>query len=834
MARTRMAPAGTLVDFLERSSDRFSERPALLYKHGLRYRSWSYARLWEETGQMASLLQQRGMSKGDRAVIWGPNCPQWVLAFFGCLRAGMVLVPLDVRSPADFVSRVLEKTEPRLIITSRLTPRDHLGAEAPELLLEEIEELYRGLPPPEEVDTSPEDLVEIMFTSGTTGDPKGVMLTHANLMANLEGASRYVPGNPSDRLLSILPLSHMFEQTGGLLMPLQCGANITYPTSRQPTILLKTMRERKTTLLLLVPQALDLLMKGIEREVARQGRQAVWRSSLRAAKVLPLRLRRLLFRKVHSRFGSALEVIFSGGAALDPQLGEKWSRVGMKIIQGYGATEAAPVISCHTMRSPRFDSAGLPLPNVDVRIADEDEIWVRGPNLTPGYWQAPEQTAEAFEDGWYKTGDVGFVDKHGFLHIRGRKKDMIVLASGQNVFPEDIEMVLKQHPAVKDAAVIGLPRSGGLEVHAAFITEEPEAMPQAVSWANAQLAEHQQVRGFTVWRDEDFPRTHTLKVKKGVLLEGLEGAGGGGEVESQAAPAQGGRGVRHLIAEVGELELEQVAADNTLGSDLNLDSLKRVELLSLIEEELGVYIDESAAGQSTTVAQLEELVDGQLQTSAAIPSFPTWPLSRWCGGLREVTQRVAVFPLVTLAYRPSVTGLENLDDLRPPVVFAVNHNAVKWDSLLLIKVLPSRWRSRLTFAAAAEVIFRNLWVGTIASFVANAFPLSRDTAIRPSLEHIGRLLDSEWNISIFPEGDQKVGDEMLPFQSGTGLLGVECRTPVVPIRLESGIPTPRSLRAQVLPWREPVAVRIGKALTFSQDTSYAEATAEIENAVRTL
>ena len=835
MERKLTPEAGTLVDFLEQSASRFGERPALLYKHGLRYRSWSYARLWEEAGQVASLLRQRGLDKGDRVVIWGPNCPQWVLAFFGCLRAGVIVVPLDMRSPADFVRRVLEKTQPRLAITSRLTPRDGIEPGVPELLLEEIEELYQGLPAPPEVNATAEDLVEVMFTSGTTGDPKGVMLSHINLLANLEGASRYVPGSPSDRLLSILPLSHMFEQTGGLLMPLRCGANITYPTSRQPTVLLKTMRERKVTLLLLVPQALDLFMKGIEREVARQGREVAWRSSLKIARLLPLEARRLLFRRVHGRFGNGLRVIFSGGAALDPQLGAKWDRVGMKVIQGYGATEASPVISCHTMRSPRFDSVGLPLPGVDVRIAEDGEIWVRGPNVTSGYWEAPEQTALAFEEGWYKTGDVGLVDKRGFLHIKGRKKDMIVLASGQNVFPEDIESVLKQHPAVKDAVVVGLPQNGDSEVHAAFITEEPETAPQVVFWANAQLAEHQQVRGFTIWPDEDFPRTHTLKVKKGIVLEELMGTTDRGpKALAQSTPSQESRGVRHLIAEVGELPLDQVTADKTLGSDLNLDSLKRIELLSLIEEEMGVYIDESTAGQATTVAQLEELVAGHLQTSAAIPRFHTWPLSGWCRALREMIQRAVVFPLLAAGYRPTVKGLENLDGLQPPVIFAVNHNAIQWDSLILIKALPRRWRTRLAFAAAAEITFGKLWLGVVASIVANAFPLYRDTAIRPSLEHIGRLLDAGWNIGIFPEGDQRVGEEMLPFQSGSGLLGVECRTPVVPVRLESGMPRPRKVRVEMLPWREPVTVRIGAAITFAPGTSYAEATSVIEEAVRTL
>ena len=461
----RATDSTDLVQFLQEAARRFGNRPALLSKLGFRYHRWSYTKLWEEAGQVASLLEQRGLKKGDRAVLWAPNCPQWVLAFFGCVRAGVIAVPLDMRSTADFVQLVASKTQPRLAFVSRLTPSGHEELGLSEVNLEELEELAQGMPPPQESDLTSEDLVEIMFTSGTTGDPKGVMLTHGNLMANMEAASEHVPGKPSDRLMSILPLSHMFEQMGGLFMALRSGAAVTYPTSRQPTILFKTMRERKVTLLLLVPRALELFMNGIEREVRRQGKERLWRWMMIIARYTPFRLRRLLFRRVHQRFGGSLKLVFSGGAALDPEMGAKWELLGLRIIQGYGATEVSPVISCHTRRRPRHDSAGMPLPGLDVEVSQDGELLVRGPSVTPGYWEAPEQTAAAFEHGWYKTGDQGLFDKQGFLHIKGRKKDMIVLASGQNVFPEDIEPIFKKHPSITDAVVVGLPRGAEVEVH---------------------------------------------------------------------------------------------------------------------------------------------------------------------------------------------------------------------------------------------------------------------------------------------------------------------------------------------------------------------------------
>ena len=462
----------TIVDFLHEATTQHGSRDALLIKPAFRYIRWSYDQLWEDSGRVATLIQRRGLVKGDQAILWGPNSPHWVLAFFGCLRAGVVLIPLDLRSAPDYVDRVISRTEPKLAFVSRLTPKEDVELGIPELYLEELESAIYGLPDPTPVTIHKNDLAEIMFTSGTTGDPKGVMLTHRNLTANIEGITQYISVARSSRLLSILPLSHMYEQMGGLFMALHSGASVTYPTSRQPTILARTMQERKVTTMLMVPQALELMMNGIEREVRRQGKERLWRILLKVAKHTPFALRRHLFRTVHKKFGGKLDLIVSGGASLDLDLGRKWELLGVKVLQGYGATEASPVISNHTMDERRPDSTGRPLPNVQVNISDQGEILAKGENITPGYYNAPEETAKAFENGWYKTGDLGYFDEDGFLHIQGRVKDMIVLPSGQNVFPQDIQNILVKHPSVVDAVVVGLPKGTSVEVHAALVLED--------------------------------------------------------------------------------------------------------------------------------------------------------------------------------------------------------------------------------------------------------------------------------------------------------------------------------------------------------------------------
>ena len=832
-ARASGTPAGdTVVDFLRGVVEKYGSRDALLFKPAFRYLRWTYSRLWDESGQVATLLQRRGLTKGDQVILWGPNSPHWVLIFFGCLRAGVIVVPLDLRSAPDYVARVVSRTEPKLAFTSRFTPKGEADLGVPEVAFEELEGAIAGLPEPEEVDIQRDDLAEIMFTSGTTGDPKGVMLTHRNLTANIEGISQYIFCDPSSRLLSILPLSHMYEQMGGLFVTLYYGASVTYPTSRQPTVLARTMRERKITIMLLVPQGLELLMNGIEREVARQGREALWNKLLKIAERLPFRLRRRLFRRVHKQFGGKLDFIVSGGAALDPDLGRKWELLGVKIVQGYGATEASPVISNHTIEGRRHDSTGRPLPNVEVRISEAGEILVRGENVTPGYWRAPEETAKAFDGDWYKTGDLGYFDDEGFLHIQGRVKDMIVLPSGQNVFPEDVQAVLTKHPRVKDATVVGLTRGSSVEVHAALILEDAGAAQEAVAWTNGQLAEQQRIRGFTVWSDEDFPRTHTLKVKKQIVIDTILGKI---QPEPPAAAPPGGRragGARsllHIIAEVSKRDVEDILDEAVLGDDLELDSLGRVELLSAVEAELGVYMDEGQVGPETTVRQLVDLVEEGSKNPPRL-SFPRWGMRWWCRMTRGALQRGVVFPFVALPYGLKVTGRERLEGITGPVLFASNHN-LGLDNPLIIKAVPIEWRRRMAIAGAANLWRNPVW-WIMNPLLGNGFPLAKEGSVRPSLENMGKIMDDGWSVLIYPEGELTVGGPIKPFMNGTGLVAVEGRIPVVPLRLHIhrlGTPT----RFPFLR-RGSVEVSFGEPLSFPPGTDYQDATAAIENAVKSL
>ncbi len=476
----------------------------------------TYADLRKRVEGFAGYLQQQQITPGDRLLIWCPSRIDWLIAYLGTLLVGMVVVPLDVSSKEDFLQRIAETTEARFLIT---TEKQYKGLKEPSLPLLDIDSL-----PQEDFDSTKvpsvneNDLAELVFTSGTTGQPKGVMLSHKNIVSNAHAALAVIDVRPSDRALSILPLSHMFELTIDIAL-LTAGASVLYARTLSPDTLLNLLGSQNVSVMVLVPQALQLFLNGIEREVRRQKREKAWETLHRIASYVPFGLRRFLFGAVHKRFGGHFRFFVSGGAYLSPKLGQRWENMGFRVIQGYGATECAPVIAATPTHEHNLVSVGKPLPGVDVRIADDKELLVHGPNVAMGYWKNPEATSFAFQDGWYHTGDLGTLDDKGNLYLKGRKKNLIVLANGMNVYPEDIENIFATIPGVKDAVVIGLTEDDkDPQVHGILLLDDASKAKAIVQQVNKQLASHQQVRGFTVWPDDDFPRTHTLKVKRQDVL----------------------------------------------------------------------------------------------------------------------------------------------------------------------------------------------------------------------------------------------------------------------------------------------------------------------------
>ena len=512
----------TITELLNTAVEHFGSRTAFIEPAGeARMISLTYGDLLEQVRGFAGYLQGEKLAKGDRLLLWSASRIDWMVAYLGALLLGAVIVPLDVNSKEDFLSRIEQLTEPKYLVTTQKQYGDLKDLHVP---LIDIDALPRGtldeatLPA---IDSN--DLAELVFTSGTTGQPKGVMLSHWNIASDATAAVSVVNIQKDDRALSILPLSHMLELTIEVAL-LYTGASVVYARTLSPDTLLKLLASQGVTCMVLVPQALQLFLNGIERQVRQLKKEKQWETLHRIAEQLPFRFRRVLFRQVHKRFGGHFRFFVSGGAYLPPKLQKRWEDMGFRVMQGYGATECSPVVSVTPYHEHILGSIGKPLPGIEVRIAEDGELLVKGPNVALGYWKNPEATAAAFQDGWYHTGDLGSIDKKGNLYLIGRKKNLIVLANGLNVYPEDIENVLVTNPLIKDAVVFGqMENDQGPTVHSVLLMDDPSKAKAAIQQANKQLAPHQQIRGFTIWPEDDFPRTHTLKVKRPEVLERLQG-----------------------------------------------------------------------------------------------------------------------------------------------------------------------------------------------------------------------------------------------------------------------------------------------------------------------
>ena len=849
----------TLNDVLDESAAKFGNKDALIIKPGFRTRAWTYRDLADVVPRIARHLADSGIRKGDRVITLGVNRPEYGIAILAALRLGAVIVPVDVNSTAGFVAKIAERTRASAVLVTSQTKERAATLGLPLHEMELLPDRARAKEPLPKVQVGADDLAEVMFTSGTTGEPKGTMLTHRNLLSNAIAATQIFPIGPSQRLLSFIPLSHIFEQGPGFFCVLVAGASVVYPTSRQPAVIRRTFKERRVSMILITPAAVRSLFIAIERKAQSDGKGELFAKLRGIARRVPMWLRRLLFISVHRNFGGRFRYIVSGGAALDPALGEAWRELGIEVLQGYGLSETSPALTFNRLDRNRFGSVGVPVPGIEVKIAEDGEVLAKGPGIFKGYWENDEATHAALDGEWFHTGDLGKFDADGFLWLHGRKKDMIALPDGLKVYPEDVENVLAADPRIQElatalrptlAVVVGLERAGGtgpgpasaetLHVHAVFVEpKDPDAVAAIVRSANERLSGSQQIRGWTIWPDDTFPTTPTQKVKKREVIERILAMGKDDAPARPAAiAARELTEIEGLVARTANVPPERVWPEAQLSADIGLDSLGRVDLLGVIEEELGVYIDDAALAPSATVKELEAMVLAARDNKPETGIFG-WPLSPLVRSVGLILQQFLLWPLVRIFYRVKITGTEKLNGLRGPVMFAPNH-CLHWDNGIILTSIPVAWRWRLAVAAAADDVFGNKLNGIFSAILANAFPLAREGAIRRSLELLGARLDRKFSVLIYPEGHLTIGGPMQPFKSGTGLIAVEGGTPVVPMKLKIGNVsildhwdrTWEPFRSNG--WRGNVEVVFGDALYFPTGTPSAEATAKIQAAVAAL
>ena len=903
----------TLIDFFRDLSQ--ARGGFLVHDDGFRSRTRSYADVGRAARGFAARLHQAGVRKGDAVLFWSENRPEWIVAFWGCLLRGVIVVPIDYRASPDFLTRVGRIVRAKVVLVGQdVAPLQY--DEAPVWKLHELEWRDGGESPPVEI--ARDDVAEIIFTSGATAEPKGVVITHRNILANTSPVEREIlkyrkwarPFSPL-RFLNLLPLSHMFGQAMATFIPPMLAGQVIFIRGYNPGEIVAQINKRRVSVLVSVPKILDVLREHVMRiergrdpervalhghaagaghergrervalhgqaagaghesgrdpervalhgqaagaghergreRVARHGHAADAGHGHAAAEVArPFQgrgkhfaIRWWTYRNIHRLFGFKFWAFVVGAAPLDAELEQFWTTLGFAVVQGYGLTETAPIVTLNHPFAMKRGSVGKPIAGVEMKIAPDGEILVRGENVTQGYLNAERETAQAFEDGWFHTGDIGEIAPDGQVYIRGRKKEMIVTPEGLNVFPEDVERVLNATTGVRDSAIVGGRVGSEERVVAVLVPEAGASVDAIVRAANARLDDHQRIRRAIVWPDAELPRTEgTRKLKRAAIRDW---------VATGVAPAASRHGEDKLAALMAKYALGNELRSDTTIEELGLSSLDRVELMVAIEDAFQTRLDESAFAETRNLEQLRSLVE---RSSADTPpdepvDFPTWNRAWPARAIRRASLPTWILPLARLFAWTHVEGRNHLTQIRGPVIFAANHQS-HMDTPVIMSALPARFRYRVAPAMAKEFFkahfypdqhtrrqrFTNGLNYYLAALFFNAFPLpQREAGARQTLRYIGEVLEAGFSVLIFPEGKRTTSGEIAPFRPGIGMIASRLGVPVVPVRIDGLDRVLHATWKMAKPGRVRVAFGAPMPLTGED---YAALAKQVENAVRAL
>ena len=853
--------------FLQHYTSHRGER-AFRQRRGYRTESFTYGQILDMALAFARNLDARGIAKGERVMLWGENSAQWVAAFFGCALRGIIVVPMDDSAAPDFAMRVFQQVGARLLVGSSKHLHDSLAAgfsSASVSLQNLAEAVDLKRPAPSQVALGRADVLQIVFTSGTTAEPKGVVITHGNVLANITPLEREIRGylnyerfvHPL-RFLNLLPLSHVFGQFLGMFLPPLLGATVIFQDELKPSEIMNTIRRERVSVLVSVPRVLQSLKQKIERDLEDRNEADAFRKRFKSAEGQHFLRRWWTFRSIHRQFGWKFWAFISGGAALDAETEEFWGRLGYAAIQGYGLTETTSLISVnHPFRLGK-GSIGKVLPGREVKLADDGEILVRGGGVASGYWQdrvnirgnAPHVSQVANENipgeqGWYRTGDIGALDEAGNLYFKGRKKDVIVTPAGMNVYPDDLEAALRRQPEVKDCVVVAMERGGNAEPCAVVVLSGDAnrgrpVLEQIVQRANQSLAEHQRMHMSIEWPEQDFPRTGTQKPRRDLIREVARA-----QVLQQPAAPGAISPLRDLIARVTGRPGASLREDASLDADLGLSSLDRVELLSTIEDRYQIDLSETRFSALRTVGDLERMMRGE-SAPAAVYHYPSWTL-RWpITGLRLLAHYLLMRPAIMLLGWPRVEGREHLRGVHGPLLVVSNHVG-DVDAGFILTALPARYRHRLATATGGEALqalrtppsgrafFARMYdrvQWTLGVSLLNLFPLPREAGFRSSFAYAGEAVDRGYSVLIFPEGRHTTDGKLNPFRAGIGLLAANLDIPVLPMRIDGLFEVKQAGKRFAAPWT--ISVRIGVPLKFPPGTDPQKIADALQNAVERL
>jgi len=860
---TETDPECASLQTLIRSLVRFDRSPAVVAFDRTGSHVWSFRDLIERVQRLAAGLTAAGLTRGTHAVLCAPGSAEWIVVCFALIEAGVIPVPVDTQVGEEELRHIRHDSEARWIFTTtsmadRLATlsADHVGRL---VLLDGSREDRRSLPwlfaePAESCPSvASDDPALLFYTSGTTGLPKGVPLTHRNVTSNLSALLRLQLLSDRDRILLPLPLHHVYPFTVGLLTPLASGVAVVLPYSLIGPHILRALTGGEPTVIVAVPRFYQALTAAVEDRVRRMGRPA-W-SLFHGALVLSILLRRWcglrvgpwLFAALHRRFGPRLRLVVSGGAALDPNVAWKLEGLGWEVASGYGLTETSPILTIHVPGRLCFGSAGIPLPGVDVRLADRDplsgqgEVQAKGPNVFSGYRDLPEQTQKVFtEDGYFKTGDLGSF-RDGALYLSGRVSAMIVLPGGENINPEYVEHALEQSEVIREAAVL----EDGCRLVALVVPETDAArldkaelddrLRRAVRQQSSALASHQRVGDYAMTM-EPLPRTRLGKIRRHQLpdLYGQAKRDGGAIVQKGPIPVEHMAPEDRQLLELPEARMvwewlsrrfsdARLTPDTHLHLDLGVDSLEWLSVTLEMREQTGFELSDEAIGRIETLRDLlreaseARTVEGSGEDVMERLRRPLDVLDerqrRWLApqevGMRTLGEvLVGVTRLVmTRMFGIAVEGIQHLP-LHGPVVIVSNHTSFL-DPGALIAALPESLRSRTHWAGWTGVMFRN-WFMRLISRATRVVPIEQGRGALTSLAFGAAVLDRESPLVWFAEGGRSSDGRLASFQPGIGLLLQARPIPTVPVWISGGY--------QALPkgaWRphfHPMTIRFGPPL----------------------
>ncbi len=836
---------------------------------GYRMEWFTYGQVLEMAFQFCRELETRSIGKGERVMLWGENCAQWVATFVGCALRGVVVVPMDDGASVEFARRVSQQVGAKLWVCSRKHAAEGIAG-TPIFVLEEIKiptsrkgsEKW-GSPVPPFAAVGRDDTLQIVFTSGTTAEPKGVVITHGNVLANiapLENEMRrylkYERWVHPVRFLNLLPLSHVFGQFLGMFLPPLLGGTVIFQEELKPSEIVSTIRRERVSVLVSVPRVLQSLKHKIERDPEDDGKIEDFRRRFQTSEGKHFLRRWWIFRDIRGQFGWKFWAFICGGAALDSATEEFWHRLGYAAIQGYGLTETTSLISVNHPFKLGKGSIGKVLPGRELKLAEDGEILIRGGGVAAGYWNKDEQqhgagevtnaTGEAADgvtdkDGWYRTGDVGALDEAGNLYFKGRKKDVIVTPGGLNIYPEDLEAALRRQPEVKDCVVVGIERGGNAEPCAVLILRNEVRPQEVVERANQALAEFQRMRMWMQWSQEDFPRTSTQKPRRNVIAEfaARQILQSGEKEDVSDSP------VMELIKRITGRSVAGLQDVAVLDSDLGLSSLDRVELISALEDRYQVDLSETRFSAARTVRDVEKMLNGETRQRAEY-HYPRWVL-RWpVTWLRWLAHYLLMRPAMILLGWPRIEGRENLRGWRGPLLVVCNHIS-DIDVGFLQTALPERLRNRIATATGGEALealhtpapgtnffvrmyARAQWVLGVS--LLNLFPLPREAGFRQSFAYAGEAVDRGYSVLVFPEGRHTIDGKMNPFRAGIGLLVNNLDIPVLPMRIVGLYEVKQAGKKFARPGK--ICVRIGQPMKFAVGSDPEQIAHDLQSAVEAL